>query len=224
MPPLQSIREFGRLYAYLKDHRLRALHTGSQRLTVRGADFAGEEFVHGIWHNFRFVGCRFPGSFWIDQAETANCSFEGCGFGPGHREPLYFGTVRQGTFSQCRFLGADLGIGHGSVSFEGCDFGPGGGRTITLLVGDGTLPLQPSMCRDWRHYIPARHIVFANCTIHHLFSPWCMAASLTIRDCAIGKLGLPNARLGSFTLNNNKIRTLGLEHGLALRHNLGGLG
>lgn len=206
---MKPVREFGRLYDYLKDHALRATETGDLRLVVRDADFAGETFIGGKWQNFRFVNCLFSASLQTDLRETSGCTFETCEFG-ARVEPLYFGTMQASLFQYCRFTDAALGIGPGTVSFYGCEF-DNATRKCTHILGDGTLPLLGCLKSDWRKYLPDRHIVLRHCTIPYLAGNYFLAANLVIEGCTIGTLDLRNSRIRNFAVLNTQLGKIDLS-------------
>jgi len=225
---MKPVREFGRLYDYLKDHALRAREAGSLHLTIRDADFSGETFIGGQWHNFRFVGCRFPESaqikqkdryqiprYQIDQKETSGCTFESCTFGGDRFVELYFGTMRQSIFQGCRFERTALGIGRGTIGFYDCAFGTPQ-HPYTILMGDGTLPLSACLNSDWRDHLPERIIVLRDCRGSHLIGHYVMANHFVVEGGEFGTLDLGNCRVGKLTVNNTKCDTLDLERALAM--------
>ena len=61
-PPVMSspktpIREYGKVYDYLKDHKLRAREKRDIRIRIDNADFTGEEFVKRRWKDI-VEGCK----------------------------------------------------------------------------------------------------------------------------------------------------------------------
>lgn len=57
----RNIREFGKVFAYLKDPALRSKEVGDAVLTVEGAEFSGERFEGMEWRNIVFKNCDFIG-------------------------------------------------------------------------------------------------------------------------------------------------------------------
>ncbi|MDR0234245.1 MAG: right-handed parallel beta-helix repeat-containing protein, partial [Zoogloeaceae bacterium] len=89
----RRIRDFGRIYDYLKDVDLRLKEAGSQRITIKDADFSGEKF-NDEWGYYDFVDCKFVGAYsiqlnWLVDCTFTNCSFKGI-FGLGHAEDVKF--------------------------------------------------------------------------------------------------------------------------------------
>ncbi|MDR2208968.1 MAG: pentapeptide repeat-containing protein [Azoarcus sp.] len=135
----KPIKEFGKVYSYLKKAELRdkeksnaldyltdsALLDEKQGLAlieIKGADFSGEDF-YGIWKNYHFINCHFPASQFIRLEKTINCTFTDCDFGPGRKDvALSFGRMENCHFHRCKFLNGNIVFGRGEGSFVDCTF------------------------------------------------------------------------------------------------------
>ncbi|MCL2876780.1 MAG: hypothetical protein FWF12_10975 [Betaproteobacteria bacterium] len=122
----KPIKEFGKLYEYLKDHDLREKEQGTGHLDVRDADFSGATFENGfigIWKNFIFTNCLFPASAAFQLKETTGCIFNMCEFGPGRKDvTMDFGTMKNCRFQKCKFTNGNVTFGRGEAIFTNCEF------------------------------------------------------------------------------------------------------
>jgi hypothetical protein len=118
----KPIKEFGRLYEYLKDHELREKERGTANLEIREADLTGMALTNVIWRNFTFVACQIPGTYHIRLHETTNCRFMGCTFTPGPRDSsMSFGWATNVVFQRCTFNRCNVSFG-GKPVFANCKF------------------------------------------------------------------------------------------------------
>ncbi|MDR1848601.1 MAG: right-handed parallel beta-helix repeat-containing protein, partial [Zoogloeaceae bacterium] len=119
----KKVSNLGKVYEYLKDGHLRARELGSQRISVKNADFTHVEIQDTSWQYFDFVNCDFAGTFsirleWLTESTFTNCNFSGI---------LELGNARDVRFINCTV--AVNGIGginffrnSTSLVFEGCTF------------------------------------------------------------------------------------------------------
>jgi len=116
----KPIRQFGKIYDYLKDDEL-ARELGKKRLMIRGADFSGERFNGVQWQYFDFIDCNFEGAYsihleWLTNSTFTNCLFHGH-FGLGH--------ARDVRFLRCKVIGSStVSFFNQSTNlvFEDCEF------------------------------------------------------------------------------------------------------
>ncbi|GHT95785.1 hypothetical protein AGMMS49545_19320 [Betaproteobacteria bacterium] len=117
----RKIHDFGEIYDYLKDGKLRAKEAGSQVIVVKNADFSGERFGGTEWQYFDFVDCSFESNYtimlkWLTDSTFTNCRFRGI-FGLGQTT-----NVR---FVHCKVEGeSHIGFDWKSrnLVFENCEF------------------------------------------------------------------------------------------------------
>ncbi|MDR2188252.1 MAG: hypothetical protein LBE62_09415 [Azonexus sp.] len=120
-------------YRYLKDNDLRFAEKGANQLDIENADFAGESFINGKWHNFNFINCHFPTGYSIQQKETTHCQFNDCDFGPGSDMAILdLGRTANIDFIGCRFINGNVGYGPGKARFIACRFN----NTVTKGMND----------------------------------------------------------------------------------------
>jgi hypothetical protein len=116
----KNIRDFGEVYDYLKDGYLRVEKTGKQRITIKNADFPGEEFKETSWGYFDFVDCDFVSNYDISLEWLTNCTFTNCRF----RGNFSLGQTIDVRFLRCKVVGeSHLGLAEGrNLVFEDCEF------------------------------------------------------------------------------------------------------
>jgi len=155
----KPIKEFGKIYDYLRDHELRTEERRGGSINVAGADFLDAEFTNVIWKNFIFRRCHFPASHTVRVAETANCMFMNCDFGPGRKDDaLSFGKMTNGQFLKCTFTNGNVSFGRGEALFKDCTF-------------ENTTPQKTT---TWNHFIAGDNLHLVNCKFRHvslLFGP-----------------------------------------------------
>jgi len=119
----KPIKEFGEIYEYLKDHKLREEKRKDARITIEDADFTGEDFNNCIWKRFIFKRCQFPTGGSIQLEESDSLWFYNCQFGPGRNDvALSFGPLKDGKFYNCKFINGYVGYREGEAEFIGCEF------------------------------------------------------------------------------------------------------
>jgi hypothetical protein len=158
----KNIREFGKVYDYLIDGKLRAEEVGAKIITVEDADFSGERF-DGEWQYFNFVNCDFTSNYsialkWLTDSRFTNGRFQGT-FGLGQAINVRFlrckVTGKSGethltsdwksrnlVFEDCEFSNASGDPSHigsagsaGEATFIACkgrNFAWGGYKKLTL--------------------------------------------------------------------------------------------
>jgi hypothetical protein len=118
----RKISEFGRVYDYLNDVKLRLKEIGKDRVTIEGAEFAGSEFLNGYWGFYDFVNCHFAATHNIQLVQLAECTFTDCEFGPSaDNDTLDFGKGRKVVFKHCKFYKANAGFSEGDALFNQCE-------------------------------------------------------------------------------------------------------
>ena len=157
----KKIRDFGKIYDYLRDGHLRAKELGRQRITVKNAKFTGSPKIQGTsWQYFDFVDCEFTGQYsisleWLTDSTFTNCDFKGL-FGLGDADDVKFvnctakgesilsfeARSRGLVFEQCSFVNKLRDRNHvgaimcnGEVSFIDCTaegFALDGYKKLTL--------------------------------------------------------------------------------------------
>jgi len=148
----KPIRELGKVFEYLQDHKLRVEEKKDFRIEVRDADFGSEELINVQWDRFRFVNCRFPASQRIRVTETTNCWFERCEFGPGRKDVvLFFGGMKDSRFSGCKFANGNVST-RGEASFKDCEF-------------ENTTPQSPS---SWNYFLTGDTLNLNQCKFHNI--------------------------------------------------------
>jgi len=146
----KPIKEFGKLYEYLKDHDLREKEQSTGHLDIRDADFSGATFEDGfigIWKNFIFTNCLFPASAAFQLEETTGCIFKMCEFGPGRKDvAMDFGVMKNCRFQKCKFKNGNIGLRKGEGSFTNCEF-------------ENTTSREYS----WNYFIAGNSLLLTNC-------------------------------------------------------------
>ena len=146
----KPVKEFGKLYEYLKDHALRTEERGTGHIDIKDADFTGLSIdggFYGTWQNFIFTNCLFPTSQVFQLKETTGCIFNSCEFGPGRKDvAMSFGTMKNCTFTKCTFTNGSVSFGLGEATFNDCEF-------------ENTT----SSNRSWNHYIAGHNLLLNNC-------------------------------------------------------------
>jgi hypothetical protein len=118
----KPIREFGRVYDYLKDAQLRLKERQKERIVIENAEFNGEEFINVAWGYCDFVNCHFPASHRIRLTQLANCNFIECEFGPTRSDDsINFSDCREVVFWRCKFNMGNVGCTVGDARFEQCE-------------------------------------------------------------------------------------------------------
>jgi hypothetical protein len=163
----KPIRSFGRIYDYLKDGQLRLKEMDRKRITIEDAEFNGEEFINVAWGYCDFVNCHFPASHNIQLAQTANCNFIECEFGPSRNDDrIYLGATRDAVFKRCKFLQGTIGL-HGTARFELCEF-------INLDNNPNHI-----------YSMGGTDVVLKECTAHNY--AWRGSEKLTLNSCEMKK-------------------------------------
>jgi len=148
----KPIKEFGKIYDYLKDHKLRAEEKQNTHIQVKDADFRGEEFINVKWDHFHFFNCRFPTAYRLQVSETTNCIFSRCEFGPGAKDAtLLFGGMRNVRFDQCKQINGNVST-RGEGSFNNCEF-------------ENTVPRTST---SWNHFLSGDSLVLSRCTFRNV--------------------------------------------------------
>ena len=149
----KPIKEFGKLYEYLKDHDLREKEQSTGHLDIRDADFSSvsDEFAKSSWVNYIFTNCHFPASGLIQLRETKGCIFNQCEFGPGRNDMvLYFGAMKNCQFNKCKFISGNVGFGLGAATFRNCEFeGKYDSRNGNYFLGGDDIHLISCKFRDF---------------------------------------------------------------------------
>ncbi|GHT97052.1 hypothetical protein AGMMS49545_23590 [Betaproteobacteria bacterium] len=220
----KKIREFGEIYDYLKDGKLRTKEAGSQVIVVKNVDFSGERFGGAEWQYFDFVDCSFESNYtimlkWLTDSTFTNCRFRGI-FGLGQTINVRFvhckvegeshigfdWKSRNLVFENCEFTNSNSDPNHigsvgsaGEIMFIGC-------KTRNIAWGGN------------------RKLTLKNCTVNNgsldSASPATFSdkskmpySDFLIEDCDLrGGAEISNAQLQSFTLRNSKVgilRTMG---------------
>ncbi|RQO63754.1 hypothetical protein DBV14_02515 [Variovorax sp. KBW07] len=134
----KNIRDFGKIFDYLKDPELRKKEVGNAKLTVEGAVFSGEKFEDVEWHDIHFKNCDFVGAYELKPKSSTNVLYEDCRFsgvfGYGKALALHFlrcawapesnayaGEGSRGVlFESCKFVGGSTDPNHwGAVGSDG---------------------------------------------------------------------------------------------------------
>ena len=148
----KPIKEFGKLYEYLKDHALRTEERGTGHIDIRDADFSGidvNDGFYGTWQNFIFTNCHLPASHIFQLKETTGCHFNACEFGPGRKDvAMHFGKISNCQFTNCKIFNGNLGLRHGEGVFNNCEF-----KNTT----DGR--------RSWNYSLAADFLYLNNCKL-----------------------------------------------------------
>jgi hypothetical protein len=163
----KPIREFGRVYDYLKDAQLRLKEKQNDRIVIENAEFNGEEFINVAWGYCDFVNCHFPGSHVITLTQLANCNFIDCGFGPSRDDDsLDFGDSRDSVFRRCKFFRANAGLPDGNAHFEQCEFmNPNEDPNHSYALGGDDLSLVKCETKNYNILVPGK-LMLQDCTIH----------------------------------------------------------
>lgn len=117
----KNIRNFGKIFNYLKDPDLRKRETGDSILVVEGAEFSGEHFEGMTWQNVSFKNCDFIGGYEIGPKRSINVRYEDCRFAG----VLSYGVADNLWFLRCSWAGASVMFaekGSKNVLFETCSF------------------------------------------------------------------------------------------------------
>jgi hypothetical protein len=163
----KPIREFGRVYDYLKDAQLRLKERQRDRIVIENAEFNGEEFINVAWGYFDFVNCHFPTSHKIQLSQLANCNFVECEFGPSRNDDqIYFGTTRDAVFKRCKFSQGTIGL-HGAAHFELCEF------------------INPDNNPNHRYSMGGTDVILTKCTAQNY--AWRGSEKLTLNSCLMKK-------------------------------------
>jgi uncharacterized protein YjbI with pentapeptide repeats len=218
----KSIREFGKIFEYLKDPELRNKETGTSLLLIEAAEFSGEDFQYVDWHNITFKSCDFIGAYQIKLSQSTDLHYEDCRFsgifGYGKSKRVRFlrcawtdGSVafagEQSTdvvFESCLFVGVNSNPNHwGAVGSDGdAEFIKCTARMFNL-AGHANLTIRECQLEDVSCSPQARESggVFANARIENseLRGEFDMVnadlESLTLRDTTIAALDLTNATI-----------------------------
>ncbi|MDR1848935.1 MAG: hypothetical protein LBQ75_02735, partial [Zoogloeaceae bacterium] len=117
----KRIRDFGKVYEYLKDADLRLKEAGRQRITIKNAYFSDEEFNDQWWY-FDFVDCEFTGQYKINLGWLGNCTLTNCKF----NGIFGFTAAKDTKFLHCSVEGESiLSFGKDTLDttiFEQCSF------------------------------------------------------------------------------------------------------
>ncbi|MDR1849162.1 MAG: hypothetical protein LBQ75_03905 [Zoogloeaceae bacterium] len=117
----KRIRDFGKVYEYLKDADLRLKEAGRQRITIKNAYFSDEEF-NDQWGFYDFVDCEFTGQYKIRLDWLVNCTFTNCSF----KGIFGFGSGKDTKFLRCTAKGESiLSLDQDTLDttiFEQCSF------------------------------------------------------------------------------------------------------
>ena len=141
----KNIREFGKIFQYLKDPELRKKEIGDALLTIEGAEISGESFQYVDWSHIQFKNCDFVGAYQIKIGNSTDVRYEDCRFsgifGYGKTNRVHFlrcawtdGSIGYAgekstalVFESCRFVGTNPDRNHwggvgsdGEAEFIGC--------------------------------------------------------------------------------------------------------
>lgn len=141
----KNIREFGKIFQYLKDPELRKKEIGDALLTIEGAEISGESFQYVDWNHILFKNCDFVGAYQIKIGNSTDVRYEDCRFsgifGYGKTNRVHFlrcawtdGSIGYAgekstalVFESCRFVGTNPDRNHwggvgsdGEAEFIGC--------------------------------------------------------------------------------------------------------
>jgi len=167
----KPIKEFGKIYDYLKDHKLRFEERQDTHIQVKDADFRGEEFINVKWAHFHFFNCRFPTAYHLKVSETTNCIFSRCEFGPGAKNAtLLFGGMKNVRFDQCKQINGNVST-RGEGSFNNCEF-------------ENTIPTSST---SWNHFLSGDSLVLSRCTFRNV--DLSVEVKLHMKDCDYASTG-----------------------------------
>jgi hypothetical protein len=163
----KKIRDFGKIYDYLKNSSLRLEETGRQRITIENADFVGEKF-YTRWGYCDFVNCDFTGAYNIMLKQLADCSFTGCNF----QGIFGFGNTRNTRSLRCKINGeSHLGFSKKTINlvFEESKFINANSAPNHIgsvgSVGEATFIACKGRNFSWGGY---GKLMLRNCTTGHL--------------------------------------------------------
>jgi hypothetical protein len=183
----KPIREFGRIYDYLKDAQLRLKEKQKDRVVIKDAEFNGEDFINVAWGYHDFVNCHFPASYRIQLLQLANCNFIECEFGPSRDDDsIQFGECRDVVFRKCKIARGSL-VFEGKAQFEECEF--------------DSLNSDP----NHRHILIGDDVTLTKCKASDY--TWRGNEKLTVHNCVfgVGRLssGLTNNVSDDFIITNS---------------------
>ncbi|BEP69657.1 hypothetical protein GmRootV35_41710 [Variovorax sp. V35] len=159
----KNIREFGKIFQYLKDPELRKKEVGDALLTIEDAEISGESFQYVDWNHILFKNCDFVGAYQIKIGNSTDVRYEDCRFsgifGYGKTNRVHFlrcawtdGSIGYAgekstalVFESCRFVGTNPDRNHwggvgsdGEAEFIGC--------TAKYFVVEGHAKLTLRQC------------------------------------------------------------------------------
>jgi len=223
MNPKKPIKEFGKVYDYLRSHSLRTKERQNGHIYVDDADFTGEEFINGTWKNFIFKRCYIPASHFIQQTETIGCRFMNCEFGPGRVDAsLSFGKMTNGEFWKCTFTDGNVSFGQGHAMFKDCEFNNTYSNiNKTTGIGGESLKLANCKLHDYGLLYSAKlHLLGCHfSSIEHgaLYPRGEYTADLILEDTLLENAEeiLWNAKIKNLTLKGCRVKgTFSAQHGL----------
>ncbi|PBI95020.1 hypothetical protein BKP43_08200 [Variovorax boronicumulans] len=218
----KNIREFGKIFQYLKDPELRKKEIGDALLTIEGAEISGESFQYVDWSHILFKNCDFVGAYQIKIGNSTDVRYEDCRFsgifGYGKTNRVHFlrcawtdGSIGYAgekstalVFESCRFVGTNPDRNHwggvgsdGEAEFIGCT------AKYFVIEGHAKLTLRQCEFEDMKCTPRSKESggVFADVLIEgcKLRGDFSMVPadfqSLTIRDSTFGTLDLSKATL-----------------------------
>ncbi|QOF76420.1 hypothetical protein [Variovorax sp. 38R] len=218
----KNIREFGKIFQYLKDPELRKKEVGDALLTVEGAEISGESFQYVDWSHILFRNCDFVGAYQIKIGNSTDVRYEDCRFsgifGYGKTNRVHFlrcawtdGSIGYAgekstalVFESCRFVGTNPDRNHwggvgsdGEAEFIGCT------AKYFVIEGHAKLTLRQCEFEDTKCTPRSKEsggvfadVLIEDCKLRSVFSMVpADFQSLTIRDSTFGTLDLSKAML-----------------------------
>jgi uncharacterized protein YjbI with pentapeptide repeats len=220
-----NIQDFGKIYTYLWNAKLRIEETGKQRIVIKDADFH-LKFKHVSWGYFDFVDCDFESNYDITLDWLTNCTFTDCRF----HGNFGWGQVEDVRFRHCKIIGKSGETHFGSdwktknLVFEDCEFSNSNDDPNYLCSAGSAGEVMFIGCKGKNFaFKGSRKLTLRQCITQAMSFDTASPAKFVgemeqmpysdflIEDCDLrGGAYMSNAQLNSFVFRRNRMKEFAL--------------